>query len=102
MRQLQRFKVDRLKIDRSFIGNLGHSPESAAIVHAIISLGHAMALQVTAEGVETQEQCDFLVGAGVDELQGYFFARATDERTLAEVLCGPRGHAGARVAACCV
>ena len=86
MRQLQRFKVDRLKIDQSFISSLGQGTEPAAIVHAIISLGHAMALQVTAEGVETPQQRDFLVEAGVDEMQGYLFARPTDEAALALTL----------------
>ena len=83
MRQLQRFKIDRLKIDQSFIASLGTGSEPAAIVQAIVSLGHAMGLQVTAEGIETQAQRDFLVGAGVDEMQGYFFARPADEKSLA-------------------
>ena len=90
MRQLQRFKIDRLKIDQSFIASLGQGPGPAAIVDAIISLGHAMGLQVTAEGIETQAQRDFLVDAGVDELQGYFFSRPADEKTLALALAPPR------------
>ncbi len=89
MRQLQRFKIDRLKIDQSFIASLGTGAEPAAIVEAIVSLGHAMGLQVTAEGIETQAQRDFLVGAGVDEMQGYFFARPADEKSLAVVLSRP-------------
>ena len=91
MRQLQRLKIDRLKIDQSFVAGLGQGPEPAAIVHAIISLGHAMSLQVTAEGVETQAQRAFLVDAGIDEMQGYLFARATDEEALAKVLPCARG-----------
>ncbi len=83
MRQLQRFKVDRLKIDRSFVVALGEGAEPAAIVQAIIRLGHAMGLQVTAEGIETEAQRDYLATTGVDEFQGYYFARPTDEATLA-------------------
>ena len=91
MRQLQRLKIDRLKIDQSFVAGLGQGPEPAAIVNAIISLGHAMNLQVTAEGVETQAQRAFLVDAGVDEMQGYLFARPTDEETLKKTLSQSRG-----------
>ena len=83
MRQLQRFKVDRLKIDQSFIASLGSGTEAAAIVEAIVNLGHAMGLQVTAEGVETARQWEILAEIGVDELQGYFFGRPVDEGTLA-------------------
>ena len=100
MRQLQRFKIDRLKIDQSFIASLGEGPEPAAIVQAIISLGHAMGLQVTAEGIETQAQRDFLVAAGVDELQGYFFARPVDEATLVAQLFPPGAAALPAQAAC--
>jgi len=94
MRQLQRFKIDRLKIDQSFISNLGQGAEPAAIVHAIIKLGHAMNLQVTAEGVETQAQRIFLVDAGIDEMQGYLFARPVDEEALASVLPRETGRRG--------
>jgi diguanylate cyclase (GGDEF)-like protein len=73
MRQLQRFKVDRLKVDQSFVASLASSNESAAIVEAIVNLGHAMGLQVTAEGVETARQWEILARMGVDELQGYLF-----------------------------
>jgi EAL domain-containing protein (putative c-di-GMP-specific phosphodiesterase class I) len=83
MRQLQRFKVDRLKIDQSFVASLGTTSEAAAIVEAIVNLGHAMGLQVTAEGVETPRQWEILARMGVDELQGYLFGRPVDEDTLA-------------------
>ncbi len=86
MRQLQRFKVDRLKIDQSFVASLESGTEAAAIVAAIVNLGHAMGLQVTAEGVETARQWDILADIGVDELQGYYFGRPVDEQTLAAKL----------------
>ncbi len=83
---LHRFAVDRLKIDQSFVFRLGESAGSAAIVQAVVDLGHAMGLQVTAEGVETKVQRDHLIAAGVDELQGFYFARPLDEAALASLL----------------
>ena len=82
LRHLHRCAVDRIKIDRSFVGVLGQSEEAAAIVRAVIQLGHAMGLQVTAEGVETEAQRLFLVAADIDELQGYVFAQPVDEAVL--------------------
>jgi diguanylate cyclase (GGDEF)-like protein len=86
LRHLHRFTVDRLKIDQSFVRSLGQGNESAAIIHAVIQLGHAMGLQVTAEGVETAAQHDFLIAAGVNELQGFFVAEPMDEADLAKIL----------------
>ncbi|WP_146037219.1 putative bifunctional diguanylate cyclase/phosphodiesterase [Novosphingobium guangzhouense] len=76
---LRQFKVDKIKIDRSFINNLGSDAEAAAIVTSVVTLGHAMGLTVTAEGVENREQMDRLSDAGCNELQGYFFTRALPE-----------------------
>ena len=82
LRHLHRCAVDRVKIDRSFVEALGQSDEAAAIVRAVIQLGHAMGLQVTAEGVETESQRLFLLAADVDELQGYVFAQPVAEAFL--------------------
>ncbi len=79
---LRSFKIDRLKIDRSFVLGLSDSPEAAAIIRAVIDLGHAVGLEVTAEGVETEEQRNHLLRAGVDELQGYLLARPVPEGVL--------------------
>ncbi|MEP6012640.1 MAG: EAL domain-containing protein, partial [Parasphingorhabdus sp.] len=76
------FKVDRVKIDRSFLHNLESDAEATAIVQAVIQLGHAMGLQVTAEGVETAAHRNFLKHAGVDEMQGFLFAKAKPEAEL--------------------
>jgi diguanylate cyclase (GGDEF)-like protein len=73
---LRKFEVDRIKIDRSFVQALGQAIDSTAIVSAVLSLGKAMGLAVTAEGVETEEQRGFLEDAGCDEMQGYLFAPA--------------------------
>jgi len=90
LRHLHRCAVDRVKIDQSFVRALGESSEAAAIVKAVIQLGHAMGLQVTAEGVETDLQRSFLVGAGIDELQGYLFSKPMDERGFAAAMLAPR------------
>lgn len=83
---LKKFKVDRIKIDRSFVKRLGHDPEAIAIVQAVIALGHAMALSVTAEGVETEEQECLLQVAGCNELQGFLFSKALLESELSSAL----------------
>jgi EAL domain-containing protein (putative c-di-GMP-specific phosphodiesterase class I) len=72
---LQSFPFDKIKIDRSFISNLGHSQQAAAIVRAVIALGHGLDLPVVAEGVETAEQLEFLAGESCNEIQGYFIGR---------------------------
>ena len=72
---LKRFPVDQLKVDRSFVSGLPEDREDAAIVRAIVTLGHELGLQVVAEGVENVRQCEFLRECGCDELQGYHFGR---------------------------
>ncbi|WP_419825663.1 putative bifunctional diguanylate cyclase/phosphodiesterase [Sphingomonas sp.] len=82
LRHLHSVAVDRVKIDKSFVAGLGRGVESAAIITAVIQLGHSMGIRITAEGVETPEQRDFLIEAGADELQGYFFSRPLSEADL--------------------
>jgi len=72
---LQSFPFDKIKIDRSFIANLGRSQQAATIVRAVIALGHGLALPVVAEGVETEEQLKFLADESCNEIQGYFVGR---------------------------
>jgi len=72
---LKRFKVGKLKIDRSFVSNVTQDIDDQAIVTAIISLAHSLGMATVAEGVETLEQMEYLRARGCDELQGYWFAR---------------------------
>jgi diguanylate cyclase (GGDEF)-like protein/PAS domain S-box-containing protein len=72
---LQAFPFDKIKIDQAFISNLDKSPQSAAIVRAIIGLGRSLSLPVTAEGVETAEQLAFLARESCDEVQGYLIGK---------------------------
>ena len=78
---LRQFPLDSLKIDKSFVKNLGVPGEDTSVVAAMIALGHALGHRVTAEGVETAEQMTTLLNLGCDEAQGYYFARPL---TLAE------------------
>ncbi|MFZ5748026.1 MAG: putative bifunctional diguanylate cyclase/phosphodiesterase [Pseudomonadota bacterium] len=76
---LQQIEVDRVKIDQSFVARLSGSEDSRAIIQAVLSIGHTLGIRVTAEGVETAAQRDFLKAFGCDELQGYLFSRPLDE-----------------------
>ncbi len=67
---LQAFPFDKIKIDRAFVINLGLNPQSAAIVRAVIGLGHGLDVAIVAEGVETHEQLCFLASEGCDGVQG--------------------------------
>lgn len=73
--QLKRFPIDTLKVDRSFISEVAHNLEDQAITEAIIEMGRSMSLTITAEGVETKEQQEFLRRRACDEIQGYYFSR---------------------------
>ena len=83
---LHRFEVDKIKIDRSFTQSLGQGTKAAAVIKAIVSLGHAMSLTVTAEGVETEIQMNFLQTAGCNEMQGYLFSKALSQEQITRLL----------------
>ena len=70
---LKQLPVNRLKIDRSFIWDIGENPEGETITRTVIAMGRSLNLQVTAEGVENQRQLDFLQAHGCNEIQGFLF-----------------------------
>ena len=72
---LKEFPLDILKIDRSFVCELPTNTNDAHITNAVISLGHALDLEVIAEGVETEAQLEFLCSHGCDIIQGYLFGK---------------------------
>ena len=81
---LKRFPVERLKIDQSFVADIPGNPEDEAIATAVIELGKALKLKVTAEGVEREAQLDFLCARGCHEAQGFYFAKALSPQQLTD------------------
>ncbi len=83
---LHRFPIDTLKIDRSFVGKLQSTGESAEMVQAIVSLAHNLGMDVIAEGVETSEQHAHLMALNCEYGQGFHFSRPLDSRTAEALL----------------
>jgi EAL domain-containing protein (putative c-di-GMP-specific phosphodiesterase class I) len=83
---LKRFPVDHLKVDRSFVKDLVDDADDASIVQAIIALGHKLGLKVVAEGVENEQQFEFLRRNGCDEMQGFHFCRPIAGEDLTAML----------------
>ena len=79
---LKRYPVDRIKIDRSFVSQLAPGSVSNAIVRAMVTLAHALKIEVTAEGVETQEQMDVRVGLGCNVFQGFLLSPPVSQDAL--------------------
>ena len=89
---LQAFPFDKIKVDRAFVMNLGRNPQSAAIVRAVIDLGHGLGMSIVAEGVETQEQLGFLSEEGCDAVQGYFIGKPLPIEQYATLVGHSDGH----------
>ena len=83
---LQRFPISNLKIDRSFISRIPQHGDSVALTQAIIAMALALGMSVTAEGVETVGQMDFLKRAGCHEMQGFFFSQAVGPEAFERLL----------------
>ena len=91
---LRTLPARQLKIDRSFVADLGVSGDAMAVVDAVIRLAHALGLRVVAEGVETERQCEILATLGCDEFQGYLFARPMDAERLVVWVAGDYRRTG--------
>jgi len=83
---LKRFPLDALKIDRTFVKDIGQDSDDTAITLALISLAHNLGLKVVAEGVETEVQQAFLSANGCDEIQGFYFAQPLAAGDCTELL----------------
>ena len=84
--KLKHFPIDTLKIDRSFIRNIPKDAEDKAITEAIIAMGKTLSLTVVAEGVETEEQMNFLKEHSCDEMQGFYFSKPIEPEQFADLL----------------
>ena len=83
---LKRFPIDTLKIDRSFVADIDDDPDDAAIVRAIIALGHSLDLKIVAEGVTTQAQLRFLRAESCDAIQGFLMSPAVSAPRFRDLL----------------
>lgn len=83
---LQHLPISLVKIDKSFVQELGHSADAEHIIRAIISLAHSLQISVVAEGVETEGQLEFLRQHHCDEIQGYYYARPMPWSDLVQFL----------------
>ncbi|MFC7051247.1 amino acid permease [Hansschlegelia quercus] len=89
---LQSFPFDKIKIDRSFVSGVAGNGQSAAIVRSILTLGAALGMPVIAEGVETEEELDFLRAEGCAEIQGYLLGKPQMIEIYAEQISGRGGR----------
>jgi diguanylate cyclase (GGDEF)-like protein len=89
---LQRFPLDKLKIDKSFVAALGRSSNGGVIIQAIVALGRALGLSVLVEGVETEHQRVLLRLAGCDEMQGFLFAKPAPAKAIDRLLAQAAKH----------
>jgi PAS domain S-box-containing protein len=86
LRHLQSLPFDELKVDRSFVSDMGHTRESRKIAAAVIGLGQSMGLKTVAEGVEDRNQADMLLWLGCDQAQGWLYGHPVPAEALPEIL----------------
>ena len=89
---IQRFPLDTLKIDRSFVRDITSNSKDAEMIDSIIALGHSMNLKVLAEGVETIEQLQYLQSRGCDEAQGFYYSKAVTADEITAILTKTRSQ----------
>jgi len=82
---LSRFPLNELKIDRSFVIEIGRSDSASSVINAIIAMGQGLGLELVAEGVETADQCRFLYQRGVHTIQGFLFSKPLRAQEIAEL-----------------
>jgi diguanylate cyclase (GGDEF)-like protein len=87
---LSRYPVDKIKIDRSFVSNLGNDPEAEAVIRAIVKLSKALNLNIVAEGVETRTQKSILRQVGCNIIQGFLFSRAVPVANIDSIMRNDR------------
>ncbi len=87
---LSRYPVDKIKIDRSFVSNLGVDPEAEAVIRAIVKLSKALNLNIVAEGVETRAQKNILRQAGCNIIQGFLYSRPVPQADIDTIMRGDR------------
>ncbi len=85
---LTRFPIDKIKLDQSFVRDIAHDTSSAAIIKAVVNLGHSLNMRVNVEGVETLEELGILKSYGVDEIQGYYYNRPLSADAVPEFVAG--------------
>jgi diguanylate cyclase (GGDEF)-like protein/PAS domain S-box-containing protein len=90
---LKRLPISRLKIDQSFVRNIHTDPGNAAIARSIIMLGNSLNLEVVAEGVETEAECDWLRASGCTLVQGYLFSRPMEASAVPDLVIGVAARA---------
>jgi len=86
LRSLRSFPVDKIKIDKSFVGDIGRNADSAAIIRAVIGLAHDLGLKTAAEGVETEAQLQWLALQGCNEGQGHYFSEPLSSAAMRAML----------------
>jgi EAL domain-containing protein (putative c-di-GMP-specific phosphodiesterase class I) len=96
---LRNFKLDKIKIDRSFVHAMGSEAESAAIVRALAGLGNGLGLTITAEGIEGQGEYETLLEQGCQQGQGFLFSRAVPAEETASLVAAKNIRKGSRSAA---
>ena len=84
---LKRFPIDMLKIDQSFVQGLPESANDVAITSSIISIARNLGMEVLAEGVETEQQVEYLIGQGCHTIQGYYFSQPRPAKEFERMLC---------------
>ena len=96
---LQRFPFDKIKIDRSFVKQIGEDRSALNIVRAVTALASGLGMRTTAEGVESQDQLDAITAEGCTEMQGYLFSRPCPAREIEQLFVAKRPIARGNFAA---